>query len=166
MLVRRDEQVSKTVSISFGDRWFWAYDVSFSILLLEAIHVAESVPPNERAPWQDNVLDTLRMHVLLGANVAFPLDGEWDEAQRQYVLTLIADAGQHLRQRRRITAAEAAELYVLDGEPVFLRGADSVDTTAIADLADAIVSMVRGDLPSPPPARVWFFGVEGGPRTL
>lgn len=159
--------MSKTVSVSFGEDWFWAYDVSFSILILESIRIAESAPPDERPPWLDNVLDTLRSHALIGANLAFPLDGEWGLVQQEHVLSAIAAAGEVLRVRGIITAAEAADRYVVDGEPLFLRGADVIDATAVADLADAIASLVRGGLtPPPPPARRWLFGVEGGPRTL
>ena len=159
--------MSKTVSVSFGEDWFWAYDVSFSILLLESIRIAESAPPGERPPWLDDVLDTLRTHALLGANLAFPLDGKWDQVQQQHVLSAIATAGEALRERHTITAAEAADRYVLEGEPLFLRGADVIDATAVADLADAIGRLVRGELAPPsPPAHRWLFGVEGGSRTL
>jgi hypothetical protein len=126
-------------------------------------------PPqlDEWPPWLDDVLDTLRTHTLLGANVAFPLDGEWDQVQQQHVLSAIAAAGEALRKCRTITAAEAADRYVVEGEPLFLRGADVIDATAVADLAKAIARLVRGGLtPPPPPAQRWLFGIEGGPRTL
>jgi hypothetical protein len=160
-------EVSKTVAVTFGEDWFWAYDVSFSILLLTSIRIAESGPPDEQPPWLNDVLDTLRSHALLGANLAFPLDGEWDQAQQHYVLSAIAAAGEVLRAQRSITAAEAADRYIVGGEPLFLRGADVIDATAVADLADAIARLVRGVLaPPPPPAQRWFFGAEGGPGTL
>lgn len=52
--------LSKTVPVEFGGRWFWAYDVSFGILLLEAIHVAVQMPPEQRPARADAVLEGLR----------------------------------------------------------------------------------------------------------
>ena len=75
--------MSKTVSVEFGGRWFWAYDVSLGILLLEAIHVARETPPGQRPPRTDAVLEDLRIHVRVGSSFAFPLDADkWDGQQR------------------------------------------------------------------------------------
>ena len=41
--------MSKTVPVSFGDRLLWAHDVSFGILILEAIGVAAATPRPEGA---------------------------------------------------------------------------------------------------------------------
>jgi hypothetical protein len=78
----------------------------------------------------------------------------------------VADAGRRLRRRGSITRAEASRWQVLDDEAVIWRGADAVDTAPIAELGDAIVELVRGTLPSPPPGTWWFFGVDDGPRTI
>ncbi|WP_246002522.1 hypothetical protein [Allorhizocola rhizosphaerae] len=160
--------ISKTVPVEFGGRWFWAYDVSLGILLLEAIHVAVQVPAEQRPPWAEAVLEDLRTHIRVGASFAFSLDGDgWDDQQRSYVRSIIAEAGRRLRGRGMITSAEAARRYVIDGAPYFLRGHDQIDGAVVADLAAAIERLIQDELP-PVPAidRRWYFGVGDGPRTL
>jgi hypothetical protein len=160
--------VSKTVSVEFGGRWFWAYDVSLGILLLEAIHVARETPPGQRPPRTDAVLDDLRTHVQVGSSFAFPLDADkWDDRQRDFVRSIIAEAGRRLRGYGIVTLAQAAHRYVIDGEPYFLRGHEQVNGEVVADLAEAIECLIQDQLPPVPVTdRHWFFGVEGGPRTL
>lgn len=160
--------MSKTVSVEFGGRWFWAYDVSLGVLLLEAIHVAAGAPSGQRPPWADAVLEDLRTHVRVGASFALRLDADgWDDQQRGYVRSIIAQAGRRLRARGTITSAQAAHRYVIDGAPYFLRGQQQIDGAVVADLADAIERLIQDDLPSVPVTdRHWFFGVDGGPRTL
>ncbi|GAA1858099.1 hypothetical protein [Asanoa iriomotensis] len=156
--------MSKTVSVEYGGRWFWAYDVSLGVLLLEAIHVAAEPGPS----WVEDVVATLRIQVELGANTVFLLDEkEWDGRQRAYVRAIIAEAGRRFRRAGNISAADAARRYVLDGEPFFLRGQEQIDGAVVADLADAIERLILDQLPPvPAPGRHWFFGVEDGPRTL
>ncbi|MEO3746589.1 hypothetical protein [Plantactinospora sp. B5E13] len=160
--------MSKTVSVDFGGRWFWAYDVSVGILLLEAIQVATETPPGQRPPNVDAVLADLRTQVQVGASFAFPLDpDEWDSRQRAFARAIIAEAGRRLRGYRTITSTEAAERYVIDGEPYFVRGHKRIDCEVVADLAEAIEALIEDRLPPVPvPGRHWFFGVPDGPRTL
>ena len=147
---------------------FWAYDVSLGILLLEAIHVAVESPPELRPSWTDAVLEDLRTQVRLGANSAFLLDDdERDGQQRGYVCSIIAEAGRRLRDDGAITSSAAARRYMLDGEPYFLRGHDSIDGGVVAELSLAIEGLIRDDLPPVPfNGRHWLFGAEGGARPL
>jgi hypothetical protein len=160
--------MNKTVPVSFGGRWFWAYDVSLGVLLLEAIHVAVETPPEQRPPRADAVLEDLRTHIQVGASFAFLLDTDkWDDRQRGYVRSIIAEAGRRLRGYGVITSVEAAHRYAVDGEPYFLRGQEQIDGDVVADLAEAIEGLIKDELPPVPVTdRHWFFGVEGGPRTL
>jgi hypothetical protein len=160
--------MSKTVSVGFDGRWLWAYDVSLAILLLEAIHVALETPAEHRRPRTDAVLEGMRIQVRVGADAVFVLDNEnWDDQQRSFVHLIIARAGQRLRERPVITAAEAADRYTIDGEPHFLRGHEQINGGVVADLADAIERLVSDELPPVPDRdRRWYFGVEGGPRLL
>lgn len=159
--------MSKTVAVDFGDRWFSAYDVSLSILLLEVIHVANARPQQPEQSWPEEVLDNFRQTALLGANIGLDLDPGRPQAQQDHVLALFNEAGRRLRHRGLITAAEASQRYVVQGEPVFLRCAELIYTGAIADLADAIIDLVRDDLPHPPQgATTCCYGFEGGPTAL
>jgi hypothetical protein len=157
--------MSKTVAVEFAGRWFWAYDVSLGVLLLESIHVALETPAQQRPPRTDTVLEDLRTHVLLGANHGFVLDdAEWDDLQQDYVRSIIAEAGRRLRVLGLITSAQASHRYVIGGEPYFLRGDDQIDGHVVADLADAIERLIQDEPPVPGTDRHWFFGVAGGPR--
>jgi hypothetical protein len=160
--------MSATKSVGFGGRWFWAYDVSLGVLLLEAVHVAVETPAEQRPPGADAVLEDLRIHVRVGASFAFHLDADrWDARQRGYVRSIIAEAGRRWRGFGTITSAEAARRYVIDGQPYFLRGQEQLDGGVVAELAEAIEWLIQDELPPVPVAdRHWFFGVEGGPRTL
>jgi len=160
--------MSKTVAVEFGGRWFWAYDVSLGILLLEAIRIAVQALPEQRPPQAEAVLEDLRTHIRVGASFAFLLDADdWDEWQRSYARSIIAEAGRRLRERGMITSTEAAQRYMIDGAPYFLRGHEQIDGAVVADLAEAIERLIQDELPPVPVTdRHWFFGVDGGPRAL
>jgi hypothetical protein len=156
--------MSKTVPVEYSDRFFWAYDVSFGILLLEAIYVAAETPQPEEASV---VLDDLRANAEIGASFAFVLDNEtWSESQRDFVHRIIAEAGRRLRERGIMTRAEAEARYVAGHEPFALRFEKHIDGAVVADLADAMNRLIHNDLPPVPTAgHHWYFGVEGGPLT-
>lgn len=160
--------MTRTVPVEFGDRWFWAYDVSLGVLLLEAIRLAAETPPERRPAGADAVLDDFRAQVELGGNLAFVLDqATWDRQQRRYAQELIEEAGRRLRERGTITRAEASRRYLVGGEPYHLRHQERIDGNLVADLAEAIGRLVHGELQPPAESgRHWFFGAEGGPRTL
>jgi hypothetical protein len=157
--------MSKTVSVDYGDRFFWAYDVSFGILLLEAIKCAAGMPQPEGA---GEVLDELRAHAQVGASWAFALDNDrWSRPQRDFVHRIIAAAGRRLRERGVMTRVEAEVDYVAGNEPFALRFEEYVVGAVIADLAEAMNRLIHDDLPRVPDAgRHWFYGVEGGPLPI
>lgn len=158
--------VTKTVPVEYGDddRFTWAYDVSFGILLLEAISVAAERP---RPEGTAEVLDDLHAHAVVGGSAAFVLDDHrWSESQQNFVHEIIAEAGRRLRLRGRMTRAEAETRYVTGNEPFALRLEEYVDGAVVADLADAMDRLIHDDLPPVPTVgHHWFYGVEGGPRT-
>ena len=157
--------MSKTVSVGFGDRFIWAYDVSFGILILEAIDVAERMSQPEGA---GEVLETLRAHAQVGASWAFALDDDrWSPPQQDFVHRMVAEAGRRLRERGIMTRVEAEAEYVTGNEPFALRFEEYVDGAVIAELAEAMHRLIHDDLPPvPDDDRHWFYGVEGGPRTI
>jgi hypothetical protein len=158
--------VSKTVPVGFRTTRFWAYDVSLSILLAETVGVAQETEQGRLAPWLAGVLDRLRVQAVVGSSFALDLDLEVDDAQREQILGYVLEACRRLRRRGTVTATEAYRWNVMPDEPVIWRGADAVDTAPIADLGEAIIALIRGTLPAPPPGTWWFFGVDDGPRTI
>lgn len=153
--------MSKTVPVSFEGRWFWAYDVSLGILLLEAIDVATEPPT-------DPLLAPLWAQIEVGAAYEFALDDPaWTITQRSRIIELLTEAASRLRARGTITAEAANQRYRLNGKPFHLRMARVVDGTVIAALADNIILLLRDDLPpSPDPSRHWFFGAGPEPTLL
>jgi hypothetical protein len=53
--------VSRTRTVAFGDRYFWTYDVSLSIMLAEAIWVGQELQPGQRPEWLPDALEKLRV---------------------------------------------------------------------------------------------------------
>ena len=159
------QHMSKTVSVGYGDQFFWAYDVSFGILILEAIDVAAGMPQPESA---GEVLEGLRAHAQVGASWAFALDDDrWSQPQREFVHRIIAEAGRRLRERGIMTRTEAEAGYVAGNEPFALRFEEYVDGAVVADLAEAMNRLIHDDLPPVPDVgHHWFYGLEGGPLTI
>ncbi len=158
--------MSKTASISFRGRNLWAFDVSLSVLFAELINVIGDRSPGQRREWLADLLPDLRVHAVVGADFHLDLDLGLTDRQRSHLLTLMAEASQRLRERRTISAAQAAAWEVRDGRPVIWRSAPAVDTSPIADLGDAIIELARGTLPDPPRGTWWLFGLPGGPSTI
>ncbi|MFC4017061.1 hypothetical protein ACFOW4_03760 [Micromonospora sp. GCM10011542] len=158
--------MSKTVAVILDDdHWFWAYDVSLAILAVEVLHVAEAAELASE-PWWDGLRRDLSMAVIAQGSLGLEVPADLTGRQRKQLLELFARAAQRLRARRHITVAEAAEHYVVEQQAVFLRGASSVDTSLVADLAVAVFNLIRGDLPPPPPGTTaWFYG-DGPPRGM
>jgi hypothetical protein len=157
--------MSKTVPVEFQDRWFWAYDVSLTVLLMESVLVARETRVVDQPSWLDEVIERLQVHALLGANQAVLLDG-WDTEQRGRLLGWIAEAAQRLRDRAWISAADARMRYRIPGESLELRGEGPIDTAAVADLGEAIINLVRGDLSAAPLGGTWFLGLPEGPQVI
>jgi hypothetical protein len=160
-MIRR---MSKTVPVRFGDQFFWAYDVSFGILILEAIDAAAGMSQPEGA---GEVLEQLRAHAQVGASWAFTLDDDrWSPPQRSFVHRIIAEAGRRLRERGTMTRIEAETRYVIGNEPFALRFEEYVEGAVVADVAEAMNRLINADLPPVPHAdRNWLYGVQGGPLT-
>jgi len=105
--------MSRTTSVEFRGQDFWAYDVSLSILLAELIGVAEGLGPEQCPEWLAEVLPQLRVHAVV-SDFLFDLDFGLADAQLDEFVALLEEACRRLRQRRTVTAAEAAEWQVLD----------------------------------------------------
>ena len=92
------------------------------------------------------------------------------DAQREQLLALLTEASRRLRARPSVPAAEVmeqAERYVAGVEPYLLRGASFIDTYPVADLADAVIGLIRGELPPPPPrTTAWLYGWDDSPSAL
>jgi hypothetical protein len=91
-------------------------------------------------------------------------------SDRQQFLELLTDvlnqAAARLRGRNVITAADAATWQLTPGQTVIWRGATELPTQPIAELADAMITLVDGTLPKPPEHTWWLYGHPGGIQTV
>ena len=155
--------MSKTTSVEYRGFCFWVFDVCASILFAEMATVAAE--PAERPGWLAGLEDELRVHAVVGADFAVPLD-RWCDGHEEQFLALVAEAGRRLAERGAITAQQAAAWIVLDSTPVIWRGQDAVDTGPVVAFAQALAAIIRGTYPQAPPGHWWYFGHPGGVRTI
>ena len=153
--------MSRTVPVEFRGAEFWAYDVSLSILLAEMVRVAGENP----SPWLASRLQDFRVHAVVGADFALPLD-EWVEGHEDEFIALVEAACADLAPRSVITAAEVAEWRVLDDSTVIWRRQDHLDVRQVIALAEALVAIIRGTHPPAPTCRTWFLGTPDPTQTL
>jgi hypothetical protein len=161
--------VSKAVAVILDDdNWFWAYDVSLAVVAVEVLRLVDA-GASTREPGLEDLVDRLKAPVLVSGTLGLHLV-DLTDAQREQLLALLTEASRRLRARPSVPAAEVmeqAERYVAGVEPYLLRGASFIDTYPVADLADAVIGLIRGELPPPPPrTTAWLYGWDDSPSAL
>lgn len=139
----------------------WAYDVAVGVLLAEAVQVAGETAEARRPDWWGEVVQGLRVNAVVGSTFAILLD-EFTPEQRTALLGWIDEACTRLTSRGGVTAAEALEWDVLDGETVDLRGAEHVAAEPLVELGRAMAELVDGTLPPAPEGCHWYYGQPSG----
>ena len=150
--------------VRYGDRGFWAYDVALGIFLEHLIDAAEASDQAKLASVSDAI--NYWRQVACIPDFGLTLDSRWSEADRQTFLTLAETACSRLSQRTSITAQEIVNWRMLDDLQIFPRGATQVLTFPIVELGQAIIALVRGELPEAPAGKAWLYGTPGGPEVL
>lgn len=157
--------MSSTATVEFGGRGLWAYAGSLAILLATVIKLAEDLPSDRRSSWLPDMLDTMKASAVV-TDFGLVIDESWHGERVDLLATLVAKANQQLRDQATISEAEVAHWNVLDGDTVTWRGSPIVDTAPVVDLGMAIIQLIDGTLPYPPPGTWWYYGVDGGPSTI
>lgn len=159
--------MTKTCPVQYQDRGFWAYDESLAILLYLAADMAET--PAFVNDFSAPFIDQWRVLTFVGGNFAFQLDDLCaDDHRRERFAELIATCRDDL-QRVSHLSGSVIESWRALGERVIWRGGqgnDVASTAPIVELATAIVQLVCGDLPQPPPEHWWFIGTSSGITTI
>jgi hypothetical protein len=148
--------VSATTPAEYHGFEFWVFDVCESILFAEMAAVASEASAADRSAWLAGLEHELRVHAIVGADFAIPLD-QWCDGHEEQFLAVVTEAGR-LAERGTITAEQAAAWVVLDGKPIIWRGQDVVDIAAIVTFAEALGAIIGGTYPQAPPGEQWFFG--------
>ena len=140
--------MSKTKYVRYDDRGFWAYDVALGVFLKHLIDAAEA---NDQATsaWLSRATQSWR-EVACISDFGLTFDSHWSEADRLTFLTLAETACSRLSQRTSIPAQEIVNWRMLDDLQIFPRGATQVLTFPIVELGQAIIALVRGELPEAP----------------
>ncbi|MEV4702746.1 hypothetical protein [Actinoplanes sp. NPDC049316] len=156
--------MSKTAAVSAYGRNFWAYDVSISFLAHEMLAVGRERAPG---PWFDQLAGSLTGVAIVAGTVGLDLEPVVKADAVESFAAIAYEAGARLRALGSVTQADA-EARRTEGHPVIWRIDDdpAMSTIPMADLAQAMVDLLRGQLPKPPPGTWWFLGLPTGPRTM
>ena len=87
--------MSKTTPAEYHGFCFWVFDVCQSILFAEMAAVAGEAPAAERSAWLADLERQLRVHAIVGADFAIPLD-QWCDGHEEQFLALVSEAGRRL----------------------------------------------------------------------
>ncbi|WP_422739696.1 hypothetical protein ACN263_11035 [Micromonospora sp. WMMD729] len=150
--------------MSANGRSFWAYDVSVSFLAYEMLVVGrEGVP----GPWFDQLADSLAAVATVGGSAGLNLEPVVEADAVEPFAALASEAAARLGAFRAVTEADA-ELRRTGGWPVIWRGlhGPAMPTAPMVDLAHAMIKLLRGTLPEPPPGTWWYLGLPDGPSTI
>jgi hypothetical protein len=156
--------VGKTQFVSYSENGFWAYDVALPIFLKHLIDAAEASDQAE-LPWLSEAISWWRTVACI-SDYGLTLGEGWSEAQQETFIALAEDACQRLANRDAIPAEEIVAWPLLEDLPIFSRGATEVATGPVVELGRAVIALVSGGLPEPPIGMAWFYGTDGGRRTL
>jgi hypothetical protein len=118
-------------------------------------------------PWFDGLVDSLTGVAIVGGTAGLNLEPVVEAGAVEPFAGIAAEAGARLRALGSVTETDAAARRVA-GHPVIWRRlhGPAMPCAPIADLAQAMVDLVRGQLPKPPPGTWWYIGLPTGRRTL
>jgi hypothetical protein len=160
--------MSKTLFIKFRGRGFWAYDVTFSVLMKHLIDAA-GAHPSCVEPWLAEATWRWRVDAVI-CDLGMYLNDAWTPPQLATVIELLTRACEALSLRDEISREEIEGWVLLDDgrtQPrLWTRGAESVRTTPIVRMGEAIIAVLRGALPEAPAGHWWFYVDKDEPSTL
>jgi hypothetical protein len=159
--------MSKTLFVSFRDGGFWAFDVVSAVFLKHLIDAVTVHLERHSEPWLTDALPRWRFTAVCG-DLGLFLDESWSPEQIATFSGLAREACDALSKREKIPAEEIQSWQIIDGDDgrCFARGMPFVTTASAIRLGEAIIKLVNGALPEPPPGTWWFFATEESGETL
>ena len=156
--------MSRTQSVTFAHRGFWAYDVAVGIFLKHLIDAArESAEANSE--WLSKAVSNWRAWAVVG-DFGLHFDEHWSSQQRTMLIALSEKACAALAKRDFIPVKEIVSWPFVDDIRIHPRGAKVVHTAPVIELGQAIIALLRDELPEAPKGQAWFFGTEAGRSTI
>src|SRR5690349_4874905 len=134
--------MSKTAGVSAHGRNFWAYDVSISFLAYEMLAVGRERAPG---PWFDQLAESLTGVAVVAGTVGLDLQPVVDADAVEPFAAIACEAGVRLRALGIVTEADAEARRTM-GHPAIWRNDPDMPSAVMADLAKAMIELVRGQL--------------------
>jgi hypothetical protein len=159
--------MSKTLFVHWRDDGFWAYDVVSAVFLKHLIDATTSHLELHDEPWLRDALPRWRFTAVCG-DLGLFLDESWSSQQLAIFTGLARQACDALSKRDGIPADEIQSWQMIDGNDgrCFARGEPFITTASAIRLGEAIIKLVSGTLPKPPPGTWWLFATEDSGVTL
>jgi hypothetical protein len=156
--------MSKTKFVQYRDNGFWAYDVALGVFLKYVIDIAET-SSMAGSVWLSKRLPQWRVVACIN-DFGLRLDENRTAIQRQHFISFAEEACARLALRESIPAAEMLSWNVLEGEGIFPRGAEQVETGSVIELGRATIALMSRKLPEPPEDAAWCYGFPEGRTTI
>jgi hypothetical protein len=159
--------VSRTTTISCGERVIYAFDEARAILLKYLLETVEPRIQQGTWLWMADEVDDWRVAATVG-DFDWTL-GPWTAAQQDEFADAAHQACLALAGEPQLQLATIAQWTLLDNRPLVQRLAlwdDPIDTQPIVELGEAVVQLLRDTLPPPPPHARWLYGFRGGRRPM
>lgn len=167
--------MSKTLFVSFRDQrldigteGFWAFDVVSGVFLKHLVDVATAQLLVRHDAWLTDAIEHWRFNAVCG-DLGLFLNDSWTPEQIATFTKLAREACDVLAKRESIPAAEIESWQMVDGDYIyrcFARGQPFVTTASAIRFGDALIQLVNGELPEPPPGTWWFFGPDESQQTM
>jgi hypothetical protein len=159
--------MSKTLFVDWRDDGFWAFDAVSAVFLKHLIDAATSYVERHNEPWLVDAIAKWRFNAVCG-DLGLFLDESWSAEQVATFTALAREACVALSKREKIPAEEIQSWQMIDGPDgcCFARGLPFLTTASAIRLGEAIIKLVNGRLPEPPPGTWWFFATEESGATL
>jgi hypothetical protein len=156
--------LSKTQSVTYADRGFWAYDVAVGVFVKHLIDAALT-SGEANTKWLSEAVSSWRVWAAI-PDFGFTLDENWSAEQQKTFIALAEEACATLASRDSIPAEEIVSWPFVDDLRMHPRGAEEVHTAPVVELGRAIIALVRDELPDPPKGEAWIFGLPTGRSTI
>lgn len=159
--------MSQTLFVNWRDDGFWAYDVVAAVFLKHLIDAALLHLEHHDEPWLNDAIPQWRVNAVC-SDLGLYLDESWSVGQVAVFTGLARQACDNLSRRDNIPAAEIQSWQLIDGDNgrFFARGEPFITTASAIRLGEAIIKLVNGTLPEPPPRTWWHFATEESAATL
>jgi hypothetical protein len=154
--------VTRTTTLTYGDRGFWALDDACAVWL--AYLVEEAIGnPTQDDPWCIEAREQWRVAAAITQLGAHVPQSRPEQLGRLRATALAAR--DRAQARGDLPEQDLRSWIVVDDLPVsngFSRRGAVIEVQRILEVADAFIALIDGTLPADPPAGAWFVGLGRG----